>query len=138
MTAAAIDVRVVLLWLCLGTRRTWEKVIRFVFSRPGEGTPDLAKRLSGHGFWVRAVRDLVIEARQCHLFDQAVHCRVIVSEDLEKRLALSIRCQVWCGGQGVAGFEKMHAHVMANTRYGPYQAARFCGLLTRKEKLEII
>ncbi|HEY4162860.1 MAG TPA: RNA-binding protein [Dongiaceae bacterium] len=101
---------------CIVTRTPAEKaeLIRFVLGPDGDVVPDLAERLPGHGYWVRADRATLTEAVKKNAFAKAMRAPVKPAADLPDRVAALVERQVVDllglarrGGKLVAGYEKV-------------------------------
>lgn len=93
-----------------------ESMIRFVVAPDGTLAPDVAGRLPGRGFWLRADRDVINKALVGKSFAKASRSAVEVPDDLVRRLEdlLARRCLDLIGlarraGRLAAGFEKVQA-----------------------------
>ena len=93
-----------------------ESMIRFVVAPDGTLAPDVAGRLPGRGFWLRADRDVINKALVGKSFAKAARSAVEVPDDLVRRLEdlLARRCLDLIGlarraGRLAAGFEKVQA-----------------------------
>jgi predicted RNA-binding protein YlxR (DUF448 family)/ribosomal protein L30E len=101
---------------CIVTREPAEKaaLIRFVPGPDGDVVPDLAERLPGHGYWVRADRATLAEAVKKNAFAKAMRAPVKPAADLPDRVAALLERQILDllglarrSGQLVAGYEKV-------------------------------
>lgn len=93
-----------------------ESMIRFVVAPDGALAPDVAGRLPGRGFWLRADRDVINKALAGKSFAKAARGAVEVPDDLLCRLEglLVRRCLDLIGlarraGRLAVGFEKVQA-----------------------------
>jgi hypothetical protein len=80
--------------LCAVTRAELarEDLIRFVAAPSGEIVPDLANRLPGRGVWLRAEKDVVLQAVRMGVFARSLRRPVTVDGDLADRVeALMVR-----------------------------------------------
>ena len=101
--------------LASGARGPKEGMVRFVVSPAGEAVPDVAGRLPGRGFWLRAEPAMMKDVRAlARLFGRAARRPVKVSGDLAERLEklLAGRCLERIGlarraGQALAGADKV-------------------------------
>lgn len=98
-------------------------LVRFVIAPDGAVTPDIAERLPGRGYWVRATRQAVDEAVRKHLFVKAAaragktgadSPRIVVPDGLAAQVGnlLARSCLNYLGlarraGLVVAGFKKV-------------------------------
>lgn len=97
-----------------------ERMIRFVVGPNDEVVPDLARRLPGRGFWIKAERGIVEQAMAKNLFAKAARRAVAVPQDLAERIerlllerALEDLSRARRAGRAVAGFvrvEQMLGH----------------------------
>ncbi|GAB6052291.1 hypothetical protein JCM17960_11110 [Magnetospira thiophila] len=93
-------------------------MLRFVVGPTGEVVPDVENRLPGRGIWLSARRDVVNTACAKRSFSRAARAAVTVPADLGDRVEglLTARCMALVGlarrgGQLVAGYEKVRAHL---------------------------
>jgi uncharacterized protein len=116
---------------CIVTRESAPKedLIRCVVGPDGTVVPDIDGRLPGRGLWLRAERDIVVEACTKNAFARAARAPVRAGVDLADRIEslLLRRCLDLIGlarraGQAVAGFEKTRAMV-ASGKAGALLAA---------------
>jgi predicted RNA-binding protein YlxR (DUF448 family) len=107
---------------CIVTREPAEKaeLIRFVPGPDGDVVPDLAERLPGHGYWVRADRATLAQAVKKNAFAKAMRAPVKPAADLPERLAALLERQIVDllglarrSGQLVAGYEKVETWLKA-------------------------
>lgn len=91
------------------------ELVRFVLSPDGEAVPDIAERLPGRGFWLRAERAMMADAGMLgRLFARAARQPARVAPDLADRIErlLVRRCLDRIGlarrtGQAVAGADRV-------------------------------
>jgi predicted RNA-binding protein YlxR (DUF448 family)/ribosomal protein L30E len=107
---------------CIVTRESAEKaeLIRFVAGPDGDVVPDLAERLPGHGYWVRADRATLTEAVKKNAFAKAMRAPVKPASDLPERVAALLERQIVDllglarrAGKVVAGYEKTETWLKA-------------------------
>ncbi len=92
-----------------------ERMVRFVLSPDGEAVPDLAGKLPGRGFWLKAERAMMADvATLGRLFARAARRPARVAPDLADRIErqLAQRCLDRIGlarraGQAMAGADKV-------------------------------
>jgi predicted RNA-binding protein YlxR (DUF448 family) len=97
-----------------------ERMIRFVVGPDDEVVPDLARRLPGRGFWIKAERATVEQAMTKRLFAKGARRDVSVPLDLAERIerlllerTLEDLSRARRAGRAVAGFvrvEQMLGH----------------------------
>ncbi len=102
---------------CLASGETGPKdgMVRFVVSPAGEAVPDVAERLPGRGFWLRAEADTMKDVETLtRLFGRAARRPVAVPADLAERVdgLLAARCLERIGlarraGRALAGADKV-------------------------------
>ncbi|MGE3966620.1 MAG: RNA-binding protein [Dongiaceae bacterium] len=107
---------------CIATRtvRPKAELVRFVLSREGELTPDLAGKLPGRGFWIGAGRAPLEAALKRQLFAKAAGRAVTVPPDLVERVARLARLRALDAiglarraGMAVSGHDKVEQWLRA-------------------------
>lgn len=100
--------------LVTGTIRPKSELLRFVVDPGGQIVADIGGKLPGRGLWLTAQRAIVAEASSKRVFARAAKAPVVVSEDLEDRVAALLvqRCIDILGlarrsGLAVAGFVRV-------------------------------
>ena len=105
---------------CIVTGETMapERMIRFVVGPEGDVVPDLARRLPGHGMWLRAERAIVEQAIAKKAFARAARAAVKAAPDLPQRIerllldrVLEDLSRARRAGRAVAGFVKVEQMV---------------------------
>jgi len=107
---------------CIVTRtvRPKAELVRFVLSREGELTPDLAGKLPGRGFWIGAERAHLETALKRQLFAKAAGRAVTAPPDLVERVARLARIRALDtiglarrAGMAVSGHDKVEQWLRA-------------------------
>ncbi len=101
-----------------GERAARDRMVRFVLDPQDQVVPDLAERLPGRGFWLKADRDMIERAASRNLFARAAKAPVKVPGQLADRVeaALARRCLDWIGlarraGQAFAGRDNVRVRL---------------------------
>ena len=101
---------------CIVTGETLDKgsLIRFAVSPDGVVVPDLAGRLPGRGFWIKAERAAIEEAIRRKAFTRAARRQVTIPDGLLDTIVAQTRQRVLDGigfarrsGFAICGFEKI-------------------------------
>ncbi|TPE52746.1 RNA-binding protein [Amaricoccus solimangrovi] len=108
---------------CLVTRETGPKagLIRFVVGPDDEIVPDLAEKLPGRGLWVTAEAAVLAQAVKRGAFSRGAKRPVKAPPDLVARVEAMLAGRVVDlialarkAGEGIAGFEKVKAALVAD------------------------